>query len=320
MAKRLILRTCNENLKSYNDFQWPKSGYVEAPDWEPTYKCGNGLHGLLEGKGDSYYLDLNESAKWLVVEVDDKDLLTGKDELIDKCKFKCGNVVFVGTKRQAISFIKNKLGHYEGVFTVEQGKDHSTLTAENNSILIAEYHSTLTAKDYSTLMARDCSTLTAGNYSTLTAGNYSTLTAKNDSTLTAENDSTLTGGYCSTLTAKDCSTLTAGNCSTLTAGHNSTLTAGNYSDLEAGNNSTLTAGNDSILEAGNNSIFCGGKGSRFIGEYFDGKRNRTIVAYVGEKNIKSNQKYKFINGKFKKVTDKKNKKWWKKILDLFYNI
>jgi hypothetical protein len=59
------------------------------------------------------------------------------------------------------------------------------------------------------------------------------------------------------------------------------------------------------LTAGNGSIFCGGKGSRFIGEYFDGNRKRTIVAYVGEDGIKSDQKYQFINGKFKKVTDKK---------------
>jgi hypothetical protein len=265
MAKRLILRTCNKNLKSNNDFQWPKSGYVKAPDWKPTYKCGNGLHGLLEGKGSSYYLDLAKSAKWLVVEVDDKDLLTGKNELRDKCKFKCGNVVFVGTKRQAISFIKKKLGHYEGVFTVEQGKNNSTLTAED----------------------------------------YSILTAGNDSTLTAKDSSILTAGYNSILTAKDHSTLTAGNCSTLTAGYYSILTAKDHSTLTAKDSSILTAGHNSTLTAGHNSIFCAGIGSRFIGEYFDGNRNRTIVAYVGEKNIKSDQKYKFIDGKFKKMIVKK---------------
>ena len=47
--KALILRTCNSDLTSYNGFQWPESGFVEAPDWDKTPQCGNGLHGLLQG-------------------------------------------------------------------------------------------------------------------------------------------------------------------------------------------------------------------------------------------------------------------------------
>ncbi|WP_445081510.1 DUF7666 domain-containing protein [Martelella alba] len=43
----LVLRTCNSDMTSRNDFVWPESGLVECPDWEPTEECGNGLHGLL---------------------------------------------------------------------------------------------------------------------------------------------------------------------------------------------------------------------------------------------------------------------------------
>ena len=47
----LILRTCNADMTSYGEFVWPELGYVEAPDWEPTETCGNGLHGFLWGEG-----------------------------------------------------------------------------------------------------------------------------------------------------------------------------------------------------------------------------------------------------------------------------
>lgn len=40
----LVLRTCHVNMSSRTNFIWPKSGYVEAPDWSPAPMCGNGLH------------------------------------------------------------------------------------------------------------------------------------------------------------------------------------------------------------------------------------------------------------------------------------
>ena len=51
--KVLILRSTGPDRKSHGGFQWPESGYVEAPDWDPdpSVSCGNGLHGLLWGQG-----------------------------------------------------------------------------------------------------------------------------------------------------------------------------------------------------------------------------------------------------------------------------
>lgn len=52
----LVLRTCAPDLSSYHtpSFIWPKSGFAEAPDWDPNpdEECGHGLHGLLWGNGD----------------------------------------------------------------------------------------------------------------------------------------------------------------------------------------------------------------------------------------------------------------------------
>lgn len=42
----LVLRKTNENLKSYNGFEYPRLGKVEALDWKDDDNCGGGLHGL----------------------------------------------------------------------------------------------------------------------------------------------------------------------------------------------------------------------------------------------------------------------------------
>jgi len=176
-------------------------------------------------------------------------------------------------------------------------------------------YSTLTGGIDSILIGGDHSKLNAGNFSILTVGHYSTLTGGDCSTLTAGNDSTLTGGACSTLTAGNDSTLTGGDCSTLTGGYKSTLTGGNNSTLTGGYKSTLTGGNNSTLTAGDGSIFCSGENSSFISQYWDGKKYRTIVFYVGENGILPNKKYKICYDKiydYKTNEEVKTKKTLKK--------
>jgi len=64
----LVLRSCSKDMTSFNGFVWPKKGYVEAPDWEDTYLCGNGLHGLPWGVGGNYLFRKN--SVYLVVRYD----------------------------------------------------------------------------------------------------------------------------------------------------------------------------------------------------------------------------------------------------------
>ena len=164
-------------------------------------------------------------------------------------------------------------------------------------------------------IAVDYSTLTAGNWSTLTGGNWSRLTSGNISILTVGHYSTLTGGDCSTLTAGNDSTLTGGACSRLTGGNDSALTGGDCSTLTGGYKSTLTGGNNSTLTAGDGSIFCSGENSSFISQYWDGKKYRTIVFYVGENGILPNKKYKICYDKiydYKTNEEVKTKKTLKK--------
>ena len=183
----LVLRTVAADMRSYNDFQYPESGFVEAPDWDGGKDvCGGGLHGFLWGVGKGGLADWSESAKWLVLAVDPDDgLVEITADGGGKCKFRRGEVVYCGDREGAAAYLDaHGAADKPVVGAIRQGGDYSTLTG--------------------------------GDYSTLTGGDYSTLTGGDDSTLTGGYRSTLTGGYRSTLTGGDGSTLTGGDGSTLT--------------------------------------------------------------------------------------------------------
>ncbi len=109
MAKKkqtsLVLRVCNPDFTSRNEFVWPSNvgDIAEAKDWISNNECGNGLHGWLYGQGDhsctSYWE--HADAKWLVLEVESDSVVM----LEGKCKFPKATVRFVGSKYEAASFI-----------------------------------------------------------------------------------------------------------------------------------------------------------------------------------------------------------------------
>ncbi|MGE5452457.1 MAG: hypothetical protein ACM3VZ_11525, partial [Acidobacteriota bacterium] len=192
-ATALVLRCCNEDMSSQNDFVWPGVDQeAVCPDWINNNECGNGLHGWLYGQGDhttsSYYN--NPKAKWLVVEVEESTIVM----LGGKCKFERGVVRFVGEKTEAAAYLIANEPRAKDVAVIGISID-----VGNEKVAIG------------------------GALSTLTGGYGSTLTGGDDSTLTGGNRSTLTGGYGSTLTGGDGSTLTGGNRSTRTGGTRSTL-------------------------------------------------------------------------------------------------
>ncbi len=105
----LVLRTCGPDLKSEAEssggFQWPESGPVECPDWDPKPSCGNGLHGLLWAQGDYGMTSKRHDAKWLVVEVLAADIVSIDNG--QKVKFPRGTVVLCTAKWwEAIAFVK----------------------------------------------------------------------------------------------------------------------------------------------------------------------------------------------------------------------
>ena len=102
-ATVLVLRTCAADLTSHGGFRWPDSGAVECPDWDPTPRCGGGLHGLLWGEGNGGLVSWDDDAKWLVVEVE-ADTVVPIDGG-EKVKFPRGTVVFCGARLEATAFL-----------------------------------------------------------------------------------------------------------------------------------------------------------------------------------------------------------------------
>ncbi|WP_197090416.1 DUF7666 domain-containing protein, partial [Cupriavidus basilensis] len=108
MAKNntaLVIRTSDKNRVSRNGFQWPESGPVKCPDWNPKPVCGQGLHGLLDGIGHYGLLSSAHDAVWQLVEVDRTKVIDLDGE---KVKFEEGNVVFTGGMAGALTRISKE--------------------------------------------------------------------------------------------------------------------------------------------------------------------------------------------------------------------
>jgi len=130
-------------------------------------------------------------------------------------------------------------------------------------------------------------TATAGYRGTATAGEAGTATAGYAGTATAGDRGTATAGYAGTATAGEAGTATAGDRGTATAGEAGTATAGEAGTATAGYRGTATAGEAGILTL----------------RWWDGKRYRIGVFYVGEDGVLPNTKYKLgERGKLVKVT------------------
>ena len=149
-----FLRTTDKEGKAYNGFQWPLEvgATVTAPDWKPTAKCGNGLHGLLDGLGESGCLSFADGAIWWIVDADDPI------DLIDKHKFQSCRVVAFGPRHEVTAKLHE----------LRPGPIHGLVLTGGN-------RATLTGGDDATLTGGEYATLTGGNRATLTGGDYATL-------------------------------------------------------------------------------------------------------------------------------------------------
>lgn len=177
--KKIILRKNIKGNTSTNNFKYPKAGeYVEAPDWEATTKCRNGLHGWDEN--NHTYCSSEYKGNWVVLEVNTKD---GFIELGDKVKFRKGKVLYNG---KSLNKAKKLL---PAMFPIHFD---SQISQKDNEVQKAGLGSTQTAGSDSTQ--------TAGSFSTQKAGSDSTQTAGSDSTHTINNKCYVTTGLNSTIT------------------------------------------------------------------------------------------------------------------------
>lgn len=225
MKTSLVLRTSNADGTSHNGFQWPASGPVECPDWNPTAQCGNGLHGLVWGEGDWSLLNSTHDALWQVVEVDTESIVHIDKQ---KVKFPRGLVVYSGGMAEAITMVLNHEQRFKETLAeiIKAAKKAKTDSSGNSSTSASSGDSSTSAS--------------SGDYSTsASSGNSSKSAAKGENTI------------------------------------------------------AMASGIDCTVQAGENGCFASA--------YYDDKtkRNRILVAHVGEKGIKADTPYRIVDGKWK---------------------
>ena len=171
MSKSVVLSVCKADMSSYEGFVWPESGHVVAPDWKNDNRCGDGLHGWLEGQGDSACSDYTHlpDAKYLVLEVDTETIV----DLKGKCKFPEAEVIFVGNRSEALDYIERMYPQLS-----------------NAPLLFA----TRTAGNYGTATVGDSGTATVGDSGVATAGYNGTAIAGYNGTATADIGGTAMAG------------------------------------------------------------------------------------------------------------------------------
>lgn len=163
----LVTRFCQEDMtSSYDpDFKWPKEGPASCDDWDPTPRCGGGLHGWLWGKGDIQAWGYTHTDVMLVVEVLKTDIV----DLGNKVKFPKGTVVHCGTRESVTQFMKDR-GHDGipyGQMTVGSGE---TAEVGDYGIAVAGRFGTAIAGEHGTAEAGFGGTAEAGRYGTALAG------------------------------------------------------------------------------------------------------------------------------------------------------
>jgi hypothetical protein len=177
----LILKRINKDRTAYKSFKYPALGcVVKAEKWDPSDKCGGGLHGWAWsfGLGDGAVFDIINDT-WLVLAAKPEDVV-GNIGGGAKCKCKKAAIHFEGTFHQCFTMLQEGLSQ-----AIQDEKNTETTSSENDGRLAASGDdSVLTASGY-------CSVLTASGYcSRLTAsGHFSSLAASGDGgRLTASGD------------------------------------------------------------------------------------------------------------------------------------
>jgi len=257
----LILRTCRADGTSYNNFQWPDSGPVEAPDFDPKPRCGGGLHGLLWGEGKVGYLDLSPTAQWKVFRAHVSDVVHGAGELTDKCKARRGVVEYSGDREGAIKYL------------YEHG-------ASGKAVVFG----TSTSGDHGTSTSGDFGTSKSGDHGTSKSGAYGTSTSGDFGTSTSGYRGISTSGYRGISTSGDGGTSTSGDHGISTSGGYGTSKSGAYGTSTSGDFGTSKSGDHGTSTSGYRGISTAGYGGTIAITYWNGKRYETRVATVKDEH------------------------------------
>lgn len=303
MASVLVLRACNADMTSRNEFVWPTSGYVEAPDWRTNEECGHGLHGWLHGHGEGGTSNYWEAdCKWLVVKVDTEHLIN----LDGKVKFKCGEVVFCGDRKGAINYLTNN-----SPLALTKPIVGAEITVGVNGSALTGYCGVAISGDSGISVSGDYGKSTTGDYGIATSGNDSTSTSGDHGTSISGEESIATSGYAGTSTIKSYGTAKSGNYGLSRSGIGGISFCGDYGTAISGHCGTSTSGKRGMSTSGHcgtsisgdlgNSIVgadgkaTSGEGGNITIKYFQNDEPFFKSSHVGKGGLKPYTAYKLDN-------------------------
>lgn len=168
-----ILRTNDRNNQSYKGFQWPRTGIVSAPDWIDNSECGHGLHGFLNGEGDSSLARWHSNTLWLVCKVTSKII-----DLDGEVKFESCEVIYCGDRLTATNMIYDLCGNHAVIGgSCVSGYGGTSTSGDCGTSISGEYGKS-TSGNHGASISGNHSISTSGNHGTATSGNYGILSIK----------------------------------------------------------------------------------------------------------------------------------------------
>ena len=125
----LFLKSLPADRLARNDFLWPDKvgAIVESETWNPAPVCGGGLHGLINGEGNTGLLCNHDDAIWYAFESVDEHGNPSDTETvdIDGEKGKCHRAIVraVGTRTEATTWlVKQGCKHVPYAAIIADGK------------------------------------------------------------------------------------------------------------------------------------------------------------------------------------------------------
>lgn len=286
-GKALVLRCCNPNMTSHGGFEWPKSGPVSCPDWDPKPECGNGLHGWLWGEGcisQGVYpgSDL-DSLAWLLVEVEAAEVV----DLQGKVKFPRGDVVYCGDRRAAAEHLARLRGADRPILFFDRtGGDVSTVVVADGGTARSGTRGNSVAGDYGTARSGMFGRSTAGEDATAVSGFRGTSSSGYSGTSVSGRDGSSVSGARGRSAAGDCGTAVSGRRGSSVCGNSGAAFSGDFGSSQAGNYGTAVVGLGGRARAG--------KGGRIV----IGHADTTVTCLVGKRRTKPDVWYEFNGSKF----------------------
>jgi hypothetical protein len=299
----LVYKRCIDGSKSYNGFNYPKSGYIEEVDWVEKKECGNGFHGM--DVNNFSYFDENLKGNFILFLVNKKD---GYVEFGDKVKFKRGKILINSPEIKEIENIfrekypnmimnwsilnqGNRSSANQGDKSIANQGDKSSANQVNGSsanqgycsIANQGYCSIANQGNRSSANQGDKSIANQGNWSSANQGDKSIANQGNCSIDNQGYGSSANQGYGSSANQGDKSIANQGYCSIANQGYWSSANQGDGSSANQGDGSIANQGNRSVQIIHGDSCIYKNKGTNYAIVMF--YQDKTIV--FTEKKIKN---------------------------------